>query len=205
VRSFLWLALLIAACETESEQVDAILVAHYSFDELSGGLTQDVGGFGLHGTCTLCPSLEAGKVGNALRFNGGDQQVDVAPDARFDSRTFSVAAWVKLDVAPPIPGCPALKGAAWQLCIDQTLHPTFGTAVASATLTLGAFHHVAIVYDGAMKRIYLDGTEVHAEAGTVPADASELALGAELVGVADEIFIYGGVLSASQRALLAGS
>src|SRR5262245_34913015 len=108
-------------------------------DEVSGGKVADSAGNHRDGVCTTCPTVEAGKAGSAFRFDGGDQQIDVAPDPAFDGviRGFSAAVWVKLEMAPPLlPGCALVKGAMWSICVTKELQPAFGSFAATATLTM---------------------------------------------------------------------
>src|SRR5262245_18539231 len=93
------LLLVLVACGGTS--TNAQLVAWYRFDDLVAGRVTDASGNNHDGACTSCPSLEAGKLGSAFRFNGGDQQIDVPPNPAFaTTRGLSAAAWVKLDAAP---------------------------------------------------------------------------------------------------------
>jgi hypothetical protein len=175
-------------------------------DATTGGKVTDSNG--KHdGTCTVCPSVEAGRLNMALRFDGGDQQVDVPPHAELDNviRGFSVAAWIKVDMAPPnLPGCAALKGTMWSICVTPGMKPLFGSFTGEAgTLTMGAWHHIAITYDGKQRRIVLDGTEAGVTPASIPSDTGQLILGGELIGVADDIRIFSGVLTDDEIAMLA--
>jgi hypothetical protein len=206
VRALLIIGVL-SGCETGGPpDYSARLVAHYTMEGTTGGKVTDSGGNHRDGMCTTCPIAEAGKIGMALRFDGGDQQVDVPAHADFDTviRGFSAAAWIKVDMAPPqIPGCAALKGAMWSICVTTLMHPQFGSfATDGGTLTAGQWHHIAISYDGKSRRIVLDGAEVGTTPSSIPGDTGQLILGGELIGVADDIRIYSGVLSDDEIAML---
>jgi hypothetical protein len=194
------LLVVLAGCETGGPpDLSAKLVAHYPMDDTTGGKVTDTGGNHLDGMCTTCPTVEAGKSAMALRFDGGDQQVDVASNPAFDEvvRGFSAAAWIKLDAAPPqLPGCAAVKGAMWSICVSTAMHPAFGSFTAEgATLTVGEWHHIAISYDGKQKRVVLDGAEAGTAPGSIMKETGQLILGAELIGVADDVQIFSGVLT----------
>lgn len=204
LRALLLVALV--ACETGSPPTgEARLIAHYPMDDLVAGKVTDITGNGHHGMCTTCPPVEAGKIGSGYNFDGGDQQIDIPADAAFNTgRAMSVAAFVKLDTAPPtVAGCAAVRGNAWQLCITPALAPAFGSLTGTGSVTLGAFHHVAIIWDGTNKRIALDGAEVLSQAGTVGNDPAGITLGAELIGVVDDVRIYDGALTDEQLATIA--
>jgi len=205
VRALL-VVVVIAGCETGGPpDLSAKLVAHYPMDDVGAGKVADASGNHHDGMCTTCPTVEPGKSASALRFDGGDQQVDVAPDPAFNEvvRGFSAAAWIKLDMAPPqLPGCAMVKGAMWSICVTPELKPAFTSFAGSATLTMGEWHHIAISYDGKMKRIVLDGAEVGTTAASILSEPGQLVLGAELIGLADDARVFSGVLTDEEIAAL---
>jgi hypothetical protein len=206
VRALLVLSLL-AGCETGGPpDFSAKLVAHYPLEDTNNGKVVDTSGNHRDGACTFCPLVEAaGKSGAALRFDGGDQQVDVDPNTAFDDviRGFSAAAWIKLDMAPPqLPGCAMVKGMMWSICITPQLEPAFGEFAANAMITVGDWHHIAISYDGKQRRIVLDGAEAGTMAGTIKSDPGQLVIGAELIGLADDAQVFSGVLTDEEIAML---
>jgi concanavalin A-like lectin/glucanase superfamily protein len=200
------LVLLLVGCETGGPpDFSAKLVAHYPMEDTAAGKVADTSGNHRDGACTTCPTVEAGKVGMAFRFDGGDQQVDVDPAAAFNEvvRGFSAAAWIKLDMAPPqLPGCAMVKGAMWSICVTPELNPAFGSFSATTTVTVGEWHHFAISYDGKVKRIVVDGSEVGMTAASITSEPGQLVLGAELIGLADDAQVYSGVLTDEEIAAL---
>ena len=71
------------------------LVAHWKFDEGSGTTASDSSGNGNTGTLVNGPLWTAGKVGNALFFDGIDDNVTVADSNSLDlSSSFTLSAWV---------------------------------------------------------------------------------------------------------------
>ena len=194
------LLVVLVACDTGGPpDFSAQLVAHYTMDSAMGGTVADTSGSHYDGMCTVCPTAEAGKFGGALRFDGGDQQVDVPSLAAFDyvARGFSASAWVKVDMPPPqLPGCPIIKGAMWSICVTPDMHPAFGSFDApGGTLTPGEWHHIVISYDGKVKRVVLDRVDVGTTAAAIMSDTGQIILGGELIGVADDIQVYSGVLT----------
>ena len=202
----LLIVVLVAGCETGGPpDLSAQLIAHYPMDEVAAGTVADAAG-NHNGMCTVCPTVEAGKVGMAMRFDGGDQQVDIPMDKAFDSvgRGFSAAAWIRLDMAPPqLPGCAAVKGTMWSICVTPGMHPAFGSfTVETSTLTVGEWHHIAISYDFKVRRLVVDGTEVGTTPASIPTDTGQIILGGKLIGLADDIRVYGGVLTDEEIAML---
>ena len=71
------------------------LVAHWKFDEGSGTTASDASGNGNTGTLINGPQWTAGKVGNALYFDGIDDVITVADSNSLDlSSAFTLSAWV---------------------------------------------------------------------------------------------------------------
>ena len=201
------LLVLLVGCDTGGPpDFSAKLVAHFPMEDVANGKVADTSGNHHDGMCTTCPTVEAGKAGMGYRFDGGDQQVDFAPTPAFDEvvRGFSATAWIKVDMAPPqLPGCAAVKGAMWSICITPDMHPAFGSFTAEgATVAAGEWHHIAISYDGKQKRIVLDGAQVGVTAASISSETGQLILGAELIGVADDVQIYGGLLTDEEIAML---
>jgi hypothetical protein len=207
VRALL-IVIVLGGCETgDPPDLSAQLVARYALDDLAAGVVTDASGNNHHGMCTTCPLVEAGKVGSAYRFDGGDQQIDVPPAAALDTvtRGVSAAAWVKLDAPPPaIAGCALVKGTMWSLCVTPAMNPMFGTAISTtAALAPGTWHHVAATYDLEVKRVYLDGAQVAAMDGRLTTEAGGLTIGAELIGLVDDAHVYSGVLTDEEIMALA--
>lgn len=74
------------------------LIAHYSFDDISGATAPDSSGNGYDGTITGSATTTAGAVGNALTFDGSDDTVDI-PHQLLSSQTpdFSYSFYFKAD------------------------------------------------------------------------------------------------------------
>ena len=78
--------------------------------------------------------------------------------------------------------------------------------VGTARLPLSAWSHVAVTYDGAMLRLYVNGAQVSAVAqtGSAAASTSPLYIGANSIaghffnGLIDEIRLYNRALSAAE-------
>jgi hypothetical protein len=79
--------------------LDSGLVGFWSFDgqDISGTTAFDRSGLGNNGTISGA-ARTAGRIGQALEFDGVDDYVDaLSPDPLDDLRTFTVSAWIKPD------------------------------------------------------------------------------------------------------------
>src|SRR5206468_9777237 len=71
------------------------LIAYWKFDEGSGTTVADSSGNGNTGTLVNGPVWTAGQVGNALFFDGIDDNITVPDSASLDlSSSFTLSAWV---------------------------------------------------------------------------------------------------------------
>lgn len=113
------------------------------------------------------PVAEVSK--NALRFDGDDRQFVVTPgmlEPDFDLTTLTLEAWINIGAFDQPWQAIVTKGEGWGLTrygdTRKLAFRTFdGTSVhdlaSNAELLLNRWYHVAAVYNGAEKRLYLDG------------------------------------------------
>jgi hypothetical protein len=181
----------------------------------------------LQGGVTFTP----GRVGQAFGFNGTNSYVQVPSRSGLKpTGSFTVEAWVNYDTLFGANGGTIVaKGQDAEDVIDwalvmgptQQLRPHLNVGVywnvynCASTLDTGVWYHVAMVYDGASLRGYvngaLDGTT--AASGTVQATDYPLRIGAYapvngtaskayLPGRIDELSLYNRALSASNVAAI---
>lgn len=148
---------------------DPDLVAWYQFSSDGGTLIADSSGNGNDGACSSCGTFLSadGRPAGAYDLGGAGNQVEIANEAAFDfTSNFSVVLWMK---ATNLGGSWAQlvgKGdSAWSL--DRagasnalqftTWAPGFDELVGQRIVNDGQWHHVAIVYDGTQKILYVDG------------------------------------------------
>ena len=194
------------------------LVAAYSFNEGSGVSVGDASGSGNVGSVGSAAWSVAGKFGGALSFNGSGARVTV-PDAaslRLSS-AMTLEAWVS----------PSAVSSAWRDVIvkgddDYYLMATsapssfpvgagiFGgvkaRAFGTSVLALNTWTHLAVTYDGAMLRLYVNGVLVAstAKTGAIASSANPLQFGGDAIygqyfaGKIDEVRVYNVALSAAQ-------
>ncbi|MEV6932012.1 LamG-like jellyroll fold domain-containing protein [Dactylosporangium sp. NPDC051485] len=190
------------------------LVAGYTFD---AGAT-DVSGNGNDGTITGATAT-AGKYGGALQFHGGTDMVKVPSSASLNASTgLTMAAWVQPTAAQS--GWRTImhkETDAWFLNAGSDsgpLKPAGGVTTGSSDSVvygttanpLNQWTHVALTYDGANLRLYVNGTLVSTKAktGTLKQTTGPLSIGGNapygeyFTGLIDEARVYNRALSATE-------
>lgn len=213
--------------------VNAGLVAYYRLN----GNANDASGNGNHGTIVGADlaSDRFGSPGNAYRFSNNPEVDALAGDYIQipDSATLrpqngiTLSAWINTSN----PAGRSIVGKQFGNSIEDsyllwynvgtlwfTFYP-FGAASINAPIpSLGAWHHVAGTWDGAMMRLYVDGNQVAASAfaGPMQYDDNPVLIGADdnnpddlpdngFDGVIDDVRIYNRALSRDEiRELVKG-
>ena len=169
------------------------------------GTTAEVA-HGRDGTLVLGTTYEAGAVGQAFSFDGGDDVVTVPddPDWTIDG-DFTIDTWVSMDdlsgeskvFVGQSGGQIAPKWMFWRRD-DGQLGFLYGDAVSGVdavmypwTPTLGQWYHVAVTRSGTTFKLYVDGTEVASDTASAPiVDVA----GPLTLGNAQNEFFLGGAL-----------
>jgi chitodextrinase len=148
------------------------LVAAYGFND-SASAYADSSGNGNNGTCPSgsCPEYLAtgGRYGDgALSFPTLGRYVELPNESSFDfTKTFTVSLWVKSNGFSSSWEALVAKGdSAWGLsrygttraATFTTFSPSADDARGTKTIDDGLWHHIAAVYDGTTKKLYVDGT-----------------------------------------------
>ncbi len=200
------------------------LAAYYTFDEGSGTTAKDTSGNGNNGTINGNPQWVAGKIGGALSFDGAGDYVNCGKGASLVIRdTITIACWIKVaSFTRNWETILAMGDDSYRMSRSATngnsIHfgcngPTGGNLNANTVVTTDTWRHVALVYDGTNKIIYIDGMEDArvASTGRINVSAYDLYIGAnsqqtgrDLKGVVDDVRIYSRPLSAAEVAGLAG-
>jgi hypothetical protein len=155
------------------DALPAGLVAWFELEEQAGAPFIDSAA-ARNGSCEgTCPQLTAGHIGSAQLFDGVADCITVADLGHLQLATFTLAMWMRLDAAVRV--SPLSKqfstgtDNSWQLensaasllalrfttrnaVVDNTISP-------ANTIVVGRWHHVAGTWDGAAKRVYIDGVE----------------------------------------------
>jgi len=193
-------------------------VATYGFNEGAGTTVTDASGAGNHGSTSGTGWAPMGRFGGALSFNGGSSFVTVPDSASLDLTTgMTLEAWVN----------PSALGGAWRTVVfkqstDGMVYSLYAhngsrpagqvhiggeqNAVAAAALPVSTWTHLAVTYDGAALRLYVNGVQAasKAQTGSIPASTGVLRIGGNSIwseyfaGLIDEVRIYNRALPASE-------
>lgn len=149
------------------------IVGHWKFDEGSGTTASDSAGTNI-GTLLGDPTWVAGKINQTLDFDGVGDYVDVGQDSSIKvTSNLTLSAWINTS-ADPVGRYQGIIARGTYVAF--MLHPTedvlrvYATpsggsgkealrCSTGASLNDGLWHHVAVTYDGATWRAYVDGIE----------------------------------------------
>jgi hypothetical protein len=203
---------------TTSSSPSKGLVAAYSFSEGRGTTIADKSGNGNTGTISGATWAQ-GKYGSALSFNGVNAIVAVKASPSLNVSTgMTLEAWIN----------PNANQSGWRTILQREVDAYFLNASNSGGPLLpsggGTFNgnvsyvsgptanpintwtHVALTYDGAVQRLYVNGIQVSSKAvsGAIQTNSSPLRIGGNspygeyFNGRIDEIRIYDRALSAAE-------
>jgi hypothetical protein len=149
------------------------LVGYWTFDETSGLLAVDSSGNSANGTLLNGPLHVAGRMGEALSFDGVDEGVSVAHVAALDAYPLTVSLWMSTTtnslgglVNKYLPS--SLSGyqvftSGGNLCAwyfkdaSNYVWDGSGCTLASPGFNDGQWHHVVFVVDASGGRLFVDG------------------------------------------------
>ena len=190
------------------------LVAAYSFNDGSGVQTRDSSGQSNTGTIAGATWTTNGKFGSALSFNGTSAWVTIADANSLDLTTgMTIEAWVNPS-----------SGTGWRSVVLKETSGGLAYALYSANngsrpagyvhthddvgvtgtaaVPLNSWTHLALTYDGATLRLYVNGILVRSTSGHgAAASAGALRIGGNSVwgeyfrGLIDEVRIYNRALT----------
>jgi uncharacterized repeat protein (TIGR03803 family) len=193
------------------------LVAAYGFNEGAGSIAGDASGRGHFGRIRQARWAAGGRFGRALDFDGIDDWVTVRDAAALDIRYgITLEAWVKprsLGGWNTIVLKESDDGLAYALYAnDDVPRPAGYVRVAGIDQSVAGFEplrlnewtHVAMTYDGAMMRLFVNGYQVSQRPliGRILSTDEALRIGGNDVwgeffnGLIDEVRIYARALSA---------
>jgi hypothetical protein len=205
------------------------IVGWWRFDETSGGSVSDSSGNGNAGVLYNGPVWGAGKIGNALSFDGQDDYVQVPYRSSIAPQHLTVATWFRAATFANVQWNATLvnQGAnEWDNGYYGMAVRTSGAPIAmlnigggqantyylnAGAVSVGAWHHVAMTYDNVTFKIYINGAQATSTTINRARTASSLPLimgrrgdgGYYLKGTLDDVRIYSRVLSATEIAALA--
>jgi hypothetical protein len=197
-------------------------VAAYSFDEGTGTTVEDVTGHG-HTATIEGAKWARGRYGDGLEFKGSEHNVVKIPassELNFEEE-FTLEAWVRpassTDKLAPIlgkttGGGSGSKSLSYYLYAGNSESKPYGEiqhvlgtgkkATAASAPAGATWTHLALTFDGAKERLYVNGVQVAETTAEAPVTTSgELQIGAEtehsewFSGRIDEVRIYNRVLN----------
>jgi uncharacterized protein len=201
-------------------------VAHYRFDETSGGSAVDATGNGRTATLAGGAGWTTGRTGSAVDLSGSAAHVALPAGILAGATACSIATWVRLDT---ITDWPRVFDFGSGSTANMFLTPRSGSGTARfaittsgsggeqrinapAALPTGAWTHVAVTLSGAVGVLYVNGAEV-ARNGALTLRPGDLGSTTQnwigrsqyggdpyLDGAVDGFRLYGRVLSAAEVA-----
>ena len=194
------------------------LVAAYNFDETSGSSVVDGSANGNNGTVTGASRTSNGKYGRALSFHGTSNWVTIADAGVLDLSTqMTIEAWVYPTSLGSANRSVVVKeaGTSFRYALDahRASRPggrlntgTVKSILAPAQLSTNTWSHLAVTYDGAVLRFFVNGTLVRSSAtiGTVAPSTGVLRIGGSNIasewfaGRIDDVRLYARALGQTE-------
>src|SRR5262249_16916114 len=193
----------------------ADLVAYWKFDEISGTSASDSSGNGNKGTLVNGPLWTAGRVGNALLFDGINDHVTVPDSNSLDlSSSFTLSAWVNPASTFTDFRSILVKNYSYYLYASVTGYcgdgnplggfsgATTQTVCEPSPLPINTWTHLAVTYNGSALTFYQDGVAVTTStvSGSLSPTTGTLQIGGSqfgeyFQGLIDEVRIYNRALN----------
>jgi len=205
----------------------AQLVAAYSFDEGTGTTVTDLSGHSNTGTIVNATWTSEGRFGTALDFNGTNAWVLINHSPSVNLTTgMTLEAWVNPVFMPPL-FCSPYQTCSWMDVIhkdsdryyieassDLRQKPEAGGIFANgkhvvfgrSRLPLNTWSHLALTYDGATIRFYINGVEQGSmdEGSLITTSDNPLFIGGDQTqgqffhGRIDEVRVFNGARTAAE-------
>ncbi|MEN6624610.1 MAG: LamG-like jellyroll fold domain-containing protein [Candidatus Sumerlaeia bacterium] len=201
-----------------------IMQGNWRFDEASGTVANDSSEYGGNDAALVnfsAPSCwTAGKILNALRFDGADDYVDCGAQSNLAGGSFSITAWIKPDA---VAGTQAIvskgdndaSGYGYSLrlvgsALEGAIHNSSGARVSAATnpgtIPAGAWTHVAMTFNGATAILYVNGASAKTFScgGVLQSSSHPFTIGRDSTaatshfkGILDEVRCYSTAIAAA--------
>ena len=184
-------------------------LAHWTFDEGTGTVANDVSGNDRDGTLNNGAYWTTGLRGGAIGFDGIDDYINVYSDFLWDLQVGTVEVILKPDIIDSDNWFFAYAmdtGNGVSLCTDGSLSFQFGPTITRGTTPIheNTWYHVALTWDGNSVKSYINGIQEseYSNSGFPTQESHDLIFGAHSYfldqysfdGKIDEIRITRGVL-----------
>lgn len=205
-------------------------IAWYPLHGPDGLFVDMVGGH--DGACSApaCPTTGPGRQGTAAQFDGIDDCLQVADVGQLQLPTLTIALWARQttavnqsQLAKPVGGAnswqleASIAGSLLGLSFTTAINPSTNAYTVSPdqTIVVGAWQHLAATWDGARKRVYIDGAEVASSPMTSPLlyDRQPMTIGCDdnsgtrvlfYAGALEDVRLFDRAISPTEIAQLAG-
>ena len=193
------------------------LVAAYAFNDGAGTTVADASGNGRTGTTANTTWSTTGKYGGALSFNGTSSRVTVADAASLHlTSAMTLEAWINPTTATPGWRDVVYKGDDnyYLSATTNTSRPggggifngSYGEVFGTANTATNTWTYLAVTYDGATLRFFVNGTQTAtlAKTGALKTSTNPLTIGSDAIygqyfrGLIDDVRVYNIALTQAQ-------
>jgi uncharacterized protein len=203
-------------------------ILHYKFDETSGNVVNDSSGNARNGTAIGTHTWVAGRIGNALTFDGASAFVALPVGVVSTLSEITIATWVEIDATRVWQRIvdfgnsttvymfltPNSSAGKVQFAITTNSNPGQQLLNGTSTFPTATWKHIAFVFDGQKASLYVDGALEStgamklrpADLGTTASNwlgRSEYNQDPYFKGMLDDFRIYDRALTAEQVSLIA--
>jgi hypothetical protein len=185
--------------------------AYWTFDEATGATVREEVS-GATATMTGTGRRSPGRIGNAWDVSGNvlSYPANSGINMPTGAGPYTISAWINhrggLESARYLItwGTRHINGII--LFQNQVINHWFegGVDLAGPFTALNRWSHLAVTYDGAVRRIYVNGVQVATDSRTASVGAGSVNLGFNVDGLVDELSIYKRALTPGEVGQLAG-
>lgn len=183
------------------------LAMHLKFNEAGGTTAADATGNNNNGNLNNGAVFSTGKIGNAVSLNGSNQYLTVNNSGSLNpTSAITLSVWIK---ASSLTGNRVIfKKQNWSASYELAIYGgqlTFNLngpgSVSTAAPSTGVWHLITATYDGAAKKIYVDGSISQAASGPIGTNGEAIMIGTSggwenyFSGLVDDARIYNRALS----------
>ncbi|ULA62597.1 MAG: Fibronectin type-III domain-containing protein [Nitrospira sp.] len=207
-----------------SPSTAATIVGQWTFEEGTGLTTADLSGNGFGGSLINGPEWTTGKIGSGLRFDGINDYVHIPNSGQLSPQKMTLSLWAKPATFANTDWSAILASVGTNESSDGYYGLAITTAgqpiailnigggaqniyyLAGPSIAVGQWHHLAMTYDNATLRLYVNGTAAGQSSinQVRTTNASPLVIGkrgdsgAQFNGALDDVRIYSRILGGAE-------